>query len=453
MPFAPSRRSNARLIADVAHDLLAAARSASAARSHRPCGRLRTRKGSSLTSASTTWRSSAFSATQAGGDQGLWLGVTSVVGHRVPVPRRIVNVVRRKHGRPAESRIHDISLNVMQSVDLVIPNFQGEQLLDDLPRRGRRPDAAARARARRRRRLDRRLAREVVARHAGVEWLPLAENRGFPAAVNAGIAASTAPLIALLNTDALPEPGWLEALVRALDADASHLARRLAHALPRRHGQRRRRLVRRARPGRLQPRPARARRAGASTSRASSSAPAPAPRSTGARCSPTSGSSTRPSGSRGRTSTSTCARCSPGTAACTSRTRWCSTRRASSSGAARLALERRNKAWLALRGLPAAAARALPRAGAAARGLRGARRARGVPRLARAARSRSLREAPRAARWRRTVSRRVPSRALLPLLASESQPYEAAAASSSRQNARNASASRDGSREAGRTST
>ena len=64
-----------------------------------------------------------------------------------------------------------------------------------------------------------------------------------------------------------------------------------------------------------------------------------------------------------------------------------------------------------------------------------------------------VREAPRAARWRRTVTRRVPVRTLLPLLLSESQPYSRRAASSSRQNARNASASRDGSREAGRTST
>ena len=64
-----------------------------------------------------------------------------------------------------------------------------------------------------------------------------------------------------------------------------------------------------------------------------------------------------------------------------------------------------------------------------------------------------VREAPRAARWRRTVTRRVPLRELLPLLLSESQPYVAAAASSSRQNERNASASLDGSRDAGRTST
>ena len=123
-----------------------------------------------------------------------------------------------------------------------------------------------------------------------------------------------------------------------------------------------------------------------------------------------------------------------------------------SSGAARLALERRNKAWLALRGLPApllvpflalVPLREAYEARVAREGIRG-----WLQRL-----EPFLREAPRAARWRRTVSRRVPVRELLPLLSSESLPYEAATASSSRQNARNASASREGSREAGRTST
>ena len=119
----------------------------------------------------------------------------------------------------------------------------------------------------------------------------------------------------------------------------------------------------------------------------------------------------------------------------------------------RLALERRNKAWLALQRPAAAAAGALPRARAGcARPTRRAPRGEG-PRgwLARVAPF--VREAPRAARWRSTVTRRVPVRTLLPLLLSESQPYSRTGASSSRQNARNASASRDGSREAGRTST
>ena len=44
------------------------------------------------------------------------------------------------------------------------------------------------------------------------------ENLGFAAAVNAGIAATDSPYVALLNNDAEAEPGWLQALVDALDA-------------------------------------------------------------------------------------------------------------------------------------------------------------------------------------------------------------------------------------------
>ncbi len=47
----------------------------------------------------------------------------------------------------------------------------------------------------------------------------LGENRGFSAAVNAGVAAGRAPYVALLNTDIELSPEWLEALVGELDAD------------------------------------------------------------------------------------------------------------------------------------------------------------------------------------------------------------------------------------------
>jgi hypothetical protein len=105
------------------------------------------------------------------------------------------------------------------AVDVVIPTWNGERLLtaclDALRRQTLAPgrvivvdngstDAS----------------RDVV-EAAGAEWLALGENRGFPAAVNAGIAASAAPLVALLNNDAEPEPGWLEALVAAAEADPS----------------------------------------------------------------------------------------------------------------------------------------------------------------------------------------------------------------------------------------
>ena len=48
-------------------------------------------------------------------------------------------------------------------------------------------------------------------------WIELPRNRGFAAAVNAGIRASRSELVALLNNDTEVAPGWLEALVAALD--------------------------------------------------------------------------------------------------------------------------------------------------------------------------------------------------------------------------------------------
>ena len=79
------------------------------------------------------------------------------------------------------------------TVDVVIPNYQGEHLLDACL-------AAVAAQTLQPARVivvddgSTDASQAVVARHAGVEWLALRENRGFPAAVNAGIAASTAPL-------------------------------------------------------------------------------------------------------------------------------------------------------------------------------------------------------------------------------------------------------------------
>jgi GT2 family glycosyltransferase len=46
------------------------------------------------------------------------------------------------------------------------------------------------------------------------------ENRGFSAAVNAGIAASRSPYICLLNNDTEVDPLWLKEIVAALDANS-----------------------------------------------------------------------------------------------------------------------------------------------------------------------------------------------------------------------------------------
>jgi GT2 family glycosyltransferase len=51
-----------------------------------------------------------------------------------------------------------------------------------------------------------------------VRVLTLSANRGFSAAVNAGIRASRAEYVALLNNDTETDPRWLEALVGAADA-------------------------------------------------------------------------------------------------------------------------------------------------------------------------------------------------------------------------------------------
>lgn len=63
-----------------------------------------------------------------------------------------------------------------------------------------------------------------------VKVLTFAENRGFAAAVNAGIQASQSELVALLNVDTQPDPEWLANLVAALDqcpADVGSLASKM----------------------------------------------------------------------------------------------------------------------------------------------------------------------------------------------------------------------------------
>jgi GT2 family glycosyltransferase len=63
------------------------------------------------------------------------------------------------------------------------------------------------------------ISANVKAAHAQVEVVHLAENRGFCAAVNAGVRRATAPIVALLNDDTVPEPDWLRHLVTAFDDD------------------------------------------------------------------------------------------------------------------------------------------------------------------------------------------------------------------------------------------
>ena len=252
----------------------------------------------------------------------------------------------------------------------------------------------------------------------------MAANKGFAAAVNHGIAISDSPYVALLNNDAVPEPGWLEAMVDALERDPAPVVRGLAHALHRRaRHQRGRRRLRRARPRRLQPRHPRARRPALRRAahrlrrlrgrRALPAQPVPRHRPLRRAALPLVGGR-RPRSARRARRPSLPVRADRGRAPRPGRV-------VRATGAR--ALERRNKAILALKGLPLPLlalyltllpAREAYETRAAREGVRGYLR-----RLAPYAS-----EAPRALRRRGEVRRRTGVRELWPLLTRDSLPYE-----------------------------
>jgi GT2 family glycosyltransferase len=63
------------------------------------------------------------------------------------------------------------------------------------------------------------LVRAAFAATGGVAIIDSPRNVGFGAAVNEGWRRSEAPMLATLNDDAVAHPGWLAALVAALDSD------------------------------------------------------------------------------------------------------------------------------------------------------------------------------------------------------------------------------------------
>lgn len=73
-------------------------------------------------------------------------------------------------------------------------------------------------------------AARVTPGPAAVRLLRPGRNLGFAGGVNAGVAASRAPLLLLLNPDAMPEPGALDRLLEGFAAhpEAAGLAPRLA---------------------------------------------------------------------------------------------------------------------------------------------------------------------------------------------------------------------------------
>src|SRR5207237_7702819 len=57
----------------------------------------------------------------------------------------------------------------------------------------------------------------ITSKHREVRFLPQGRNRGFTGGIAAGLATSKGRDVIFLNNDAVPEPGWLAALVGAMD--------------------------------------------------------------------------------------------------------------------------------------------------------------------------------------------------------------------------------------------
>ena len=58
---------------------------------------------------------------------------------------------------------------------------------------------------------------EITAKHPSARFLPLGVNRGFTGGIAAALATSKARNVVFLNNDAVPEPGWLASITRAID--------------------------------------------------------------------------------------------------------------------------------------------------------------------------------------------------------------------------------------------
>jgi len=57
----------------------------------------------------------------------------------------------------------------------------------------------------------------IAGRYPDIRLLPLGSNHGFTGGIAAGVARSPAKNVIFLNNDATPEPGWLQAMLRAID--------------------------------------------------------------------------------------------------------------------------------------------------------------------------------------------------------------------------------------------
>jgi GT2 family glycosyltransferase len=63
-------------------------------------------------------------------------------------------------------------------------------------------------------------ATAIASRHPEAKLFVLPENRGFTGGLAAALSGSTADFVVFLNNDAIPQPGWLAALIGAMESSA-----------------------------------------------------------------------------------------------------------------------------------------------------------------------------------------------------------------------------------------
>lgn len=105
----------------------------------------------------------------------------------------------------------------LHRVDVIVPTFNGRELLGECLRALRRQQFASFAVTVVDDGSTDGTAEFVREQFPEIQVVNLTGNAGLARACNAGIAATSGEFVALLNNDTEPEPGWLKALVAALD--------------------------------------------------------------------------------------------------------------------------------------------------------------------------------------------------------------------------------------------
>jgi GT2 family glycosyltransferase len=106
------------------------------------------------------------------------------------------------------------------AISVIVPHYSGEQLFECLDALLACPDQPAEIILVDDCSVDG-TSEAAARRYPGLRMLRNPANLGFVGACNRGLAEAAQPFAALLNDDALVEPGWLDVCLAALEADPS----------------------------------------------------------------------------------------------------------------------------------------------------------------------------------------------------------------------------------------